>query len=381
MGRKEVRQQLNRQCQCGSGRKAKSCCGALQGRAVNQSPPDPHLAIVNFLRAEASRRRAFGAGKPFITAVQGKTRFVAVGRTVQWSDIWQTVPDFLYDFIHGEFGKDWFEVERHQHEGSRHPFLNWRDSWYATTLQAQKIGTLFAGTPNAGMRSLLQLSWDLFVVSHNQDVQQELFYERLISRLRNRLTFQSARYEAHLAALLVKAGFDVQFIDDHDVSQKHPDFLATHRASGLTLLAEAKSKHRVGLMGFQGGKEPKEPGKANLRSLFLDALKKPVDRPYLILLEANVPVDFSPEQLRAELEDVVLRHHDSSVGQPALFSFLMATNSFVSYTDDQPIKKSSYASYIIPAKPKYPLPQDILNEISTAFHFHATIPETFDGAG
>jgi hypothetical protein len=53
--------------------------------------------------------------------------------------------------------------------------------------------------------------------------------ESLIERLKDFQAFQGARYEVLIAAVFVRAGFEIEWIDDTKAVGKHPEFIAIHK--------------------------------------------------------------------------------------------------------------------------------------------------------
>jgi hypothetical protein len=65
-------------------------------------------------------------------------------------------------------------------------------------------------------------------------------------RLKTDDQFQWARYELAVAAIFIRSGFDIEWLDQRKGPGKRCEFIATHRLTGEVISVEAKSRHRAG---------------------------------------------------------------------------------------------------------------------------------------
>jgi len=102
---------------------------------------------------------------------------------------------------------------------------------------------------------------------------------------------------------MVRAGFELRFENESDGSSKHPEFIATHKAMGTVVAVEAKSRHRPGVLGHPGERRT-ENQIGGIRSLFLRALEKEPQLPFIVFLDLNLPrtATAGPNDLPAWLE-------------------------------------------------------------------------------
>src|SRR5438105_3289099 len=120
----------NSPCSCGSGKKSKRCCGALDASTASDYLP-PHLLSHLQLTAKRQEAREYrrrlmqGLGKPIISAEIKGYRLVAVGSQIRWSQTWLTFTDFLFDYIKAVFGLDWGQAELAKPQSEQHPLLDW----------------------------------------------------------------------------------------------------------------------------------------------------------------------------------------------------------------------------------------------------------------
>ena len=94
--------------------------------------------------------------------------------------------------------------------------------------------------------------------------------------------------------------------DETDPSTRHPEFRATHRATGEVIAVEAESRHCPGVLAYPGDPTPLGAFPVGVHNLLRDALAKPTTRPYLIFLDANMsPEAASPLSILPWQEEVM----------------------------------------------------------------------------
>ena len=87
----------------------------------------------------------------------------------------------------------------------------------------------------------------------------------------------------------MRAGFAIEREDERDPTTRHAEFTATHKATGEKFSVEAKSKHRPGVLGFAGARQPEEKLSLKFGSLINDAAGKNPKYPLVIFLDTNLP--------------------------------------------------------------------------------------------
>src|SRR4030042_2787260 len=190
----------------------------------------------------------YGKVKPIIHADFKGKKVVAVGSRVYFADAskWKTFPDFLIAYVPGVLGKDWGLAELAKPLGERHQIMKWHDGM--CRFQAQQKpgeGRIYDAIPNGAFAAYLFLAYDLYTLHHHMALQT-----KVVSRLKNPEQFQGARYELFASATCIRAGFDIQYEDESDVTRKHPEFIATHKGTKQIISVEAKSRHRPGVLDF-----------------------------------------------------------------------------------------------------------------------------------
>ena len=123
----------------------------------------------------------------------------------------------------------------------------------------------------------LGLAYDLYCLEHNAELQ-----EILIARLKNADGFPGARYEAFVAAAMIRAGFDLEFENEQDGSSTHCEFTATSKITGRKFSVEAK--HR----------EPEEvsdtaTGRFKMGKRLHRALRKRANHDRVVFVDINLP--------------------------------------------------------------------------------------------
>jgi hypothetical protein len=307
----------NDECPCGSGKKYKKCCLDLhRGPAVHAD------------RDEQGRL----TGRPEIETVHPSTgqRFVATGTGVSWAPATQTRHEFYIQGLRRAFGKDWHESQQALPETDRHPVELWNAQFEA--LKAGKIdgapieresATRFSAPMTSDVMALLCLGYDTYTVQHAAKM-----HEDLRKRLKDRDQFQGARYELAIAAVFARAGYEIEWI--RDLSRPRPEFKARHRSSGSSLVVEAKSRHRKGVLGRPGQPPTRGELELDVSRLMRRALKKETDGlPYVICLDLNMPTDQHAEIdpfIHDVYEKVLFPFSYDSTGEPDPFSGLLVTN-------------------------------------------------------
>jgi hypothetical protein len=192
---------------------------------------------------------------------------------------------FVHDCALNFFGEQFLRTEEGKPPAERHPAIQWMHAFvtHIETLQAEGNTDARAAQIGSGA-AWVRLGYDLFTIGDNA---------RLEARLRERLldptAFQAARHELRVAAMCVVAGFELQFEDEQDASQRHPEFIATDRFSGARIAVEVKSRHRRGVQGFAGGCDIAPGDHVNIRQQVLEAYAKNSTLPFYVFVDANLP--------------------------------------------------------------------------------------------
>ncbi len=330
--------------------------------------------------AMKARRNRFGKVRPMIHADFQGQKFVAVGSNFYHSSKWPVPLDFLHDFPKYVFTREWFEAELAKPFEERHPVIQWYD--LTCKLQAKQEPDsegMYRITPSGPMDAYILLSYDLYILQHHSSLP-----DRLVERLKNRDGFQGARHEVFAVATCIRAGFDIEFEDDTDRTTKHTEFVATHRETGQKINVEAKSKRRKGVLSKPGPRVSDERVRVRVRRLINDAIAKPVQHPYVIFLDLNLPPSSPIRMSQAWFDKIVqpiIRDREEK-GESDPWSLLVFSNYPDHYLDGDEPAPSGYAVGLFGKNPPIDAahPEAIRAVIEAAWKF-GNIPESFEDMG
>ncbi|MBU1978399.1 MAG: SEC-C domain-containing protein [Gammaproteobacteria bacterium] len=301
----------NEKCPCGSGKKYKRCHGSI----VHLEQLHPAIAQMQ-RRAEAAhvqRQRQQGLGKPIISAeTSSGHRLVAVKNRLLHSKGWKTFHDFLSDYIKMALDPEWGNAELAKPPEERHPILNWYQKLCAHQKTfITKQGTVASAPMTGAVAAYMHLAYDLYALDHNAELQK-----KLVARLRNLDNFEGARYEVFVAAMLIRAGFEIEFENEDDRSTSHCEFTATFTKTGRKFSVEAK--HRAG-------------ARLRMGRLLTGALAKHAAHLRIVFIDINLPDDGSEPEGAANMNSAIrkLRAFEGKFinGQPLPSAYLIVTNT------------------------------------------------------
>ena len=264
-------------CPCGNGKKYKKCHGASSAPQQVQSQPERSFSLCvhpantvppevlakamaiqrEHREREQERTRRFGLVRPEIAVDYHGYKFVAIGNILLYmpSERCRFLTDVLLAYVPQLFGREWFEQEVAKPPDERHPVMQWRiKGMNYMNAQPRLPDGSFGAPPTGPLLAYITFAYDLYVVAHNARLDK-----RLIERLKQMEQFQGARHELFAEATCLRAGFKIEHENEDDRSSRHAEFTATHVATGQPISVEAKSKHRPGVLGQTGVREPRIP--------------------------------------------------------------------------------------------------------------------------
>lgn len=189
-------------------------------------PVEPHLHFVPSLLSNGRRLRAVA------------------------NEIWSGSPnstfyEFIEDYAINLIGDSWWiEQEEETAKDKQNVMFQFADYYQRhkqqILLKSKETGEPPLIYPSGPILFWLALCYDLFCLKHKFSLPEPL---NLIERLKSRPAFQGARYEIAVAATLIRAGCDVDWINPKNVSYgvKSCELIATHRARGYRLLLRQKA--------------------------------------------------------------------------------------------------------------------------------------------
>lgn len=217
--------------------------------------------------------------------VSGDTRF-----RILWNQPWtspqeHTFHQFLDCLTVRTLGQDWFKQQMFPTVKYPSAIVRWRESLRSLLNRPANTpddGRTFTGPVKAYMCFAYDLYW-LQLVNKLPD--------KLVKKLRDFHKFEGARYEILIAAVFVRAGFDIDWNDEVKTKIKDCEFIATHKRTGEKIGVEAKSRRRSGVLNYPGGAvTPETHLKGDIFDRYDDAVKQapPGRIPFLIFIDANV---------------------------------------------------------------------------------------------
>lgn len=301
----------NEKCPCGSDKKYKRCHGSVEN--FEQLRPEIGQMYKSAEAAQVQRQRQQGLGRPIISAETGSgLRVVAVKNRLLHSNGWKTFADFLSDYIKMALDSQWGNTELAKPPEQRHPILNWYQMVCAhqRTYIAEQ-GKVSSASMTGAVAAYMHLAYDVYALEHNAELQK-----KLIARLRNQDNFEGARYEVFVAAMLIRAGFEIEFENEDDRSTSHCEFTATFTKTGRKFSVEAK--HRAGV-------------KPRLGRLLIGALAKHAIHPRIIFIDINMPDDGSEADGPSNMNSAI-RKLQAFEGKPINGQILPPAYVFVTNT-------------------------------------------------
>lgn len=229
------------------------------------------------------RERQQGLGRGIISAEANGVRYVVVGNHIAWGN-WKTFHDFLFAYLMNVLGKDWFQSESTKSPALRHPIFGWHERLIALSKSSRADPGQVKQIPITGaVNAYLTLANDLYAIEHNAiHTQTPGIQERLLRRLKHPDQFVGARYEIRVAAMFLRAGFNLVWENETDRSKTHSEFTATYPKTGKSFWVECKMRNQS-----PGAKS--QSGFGRFVGLVSDALRKETMAERLIFVDINTP--------------------------------------------------------------------------------------------
>lgn len=360
----------NDPCPCRSGRKYKKCCY-----------PKPPLQIMQEVirRPENIDHQGRLVGRPFIqTEFKGK-RVRAVGNRVYHSlPLEETFHEFLIRLLKDVVGPSWGLAESQKLSEEQHIIVRWIKEMGELFKSGQgrpedSKGIIKSIESTGNVQSLLCLAYDIYSVMHCGELP-----ETLIERLKDKDNFQGARYEIAVAAIFVRVGFDIEWIEDK--VSKHCEFIATHKETKDKIAGEAKSRHRPGVLETKGNMPDFSTVKSGVERVYNRALKQqPKDIPFLIFIDLNLPLapELPPFQKKwfPELRALVEKHGPPTPDKPDKVTALFITNFSWHYYGKQAGVQKTESLMVVPKYSVNPISNfALLQLLFTAVEQYGSVP-------
>jgi hypothetical protein len=315
----------------------------------------------------------FGNVKPIISLDHLGKKIVAVGNRLYFGDH-KTVPDFLDDYIKHEFNTTWWNEECKKPDQNRHPLIKLaflKNQNFKNTA-VQEDG-LWKTIPDGPTNEFLSVAYDLYILRHHSSLQK-----KLIKQMRNPDKYHSFRYEAFVAATMIKAGFKIEYEDEGDGSKRHPEFTAVHLETGTKCSVEAKCRNRESPISLEDWNDGSRVV-LGITHLINNAIGKAQGLPFILFVELNAPPlpneSFQKPWFKEVFEAPTSSNARNAEGKD-LFNIVVFTNRPTNYT----IGENPNNSYIfsVSLTPQLPLDQNIINSIHKTLELNGNIPSKFE---
>jgi hypothetical protein len=309
-------------------------------------------------------------------------RFRAYNNTLHARPPDETFHEFLVYMVAWTFGETWWKTQCGMAQGERHVVIDWRYAFasmtkrpYEARLQTEH-GEQFVSTPSGPARALVALGYDLWCAQASKRLP-----ESLVDRLRRHRSFQGARYEIAAAAIMARAGFELEFLDDAEVVERHCEFIATHKASQQQVAVEAKSRVRPGALN-ERGEFAYDGDRRGLLRLVRDACKQGRPNvPLAVFLDVNVPPSPGVQpahwqwlrdvhQAAADLERAARSHGDR--GEP--YSVLVSTNFGFHFEPEDGKASPPEGALLVPRSAATPLQRELVEVIGQSVAAYGRVP-------
>lgn len=373
----------NDPCYCGATRedgkpkKYKKCCLEKDEQAFKELQQ-----VIYNMPTEPFERDGSLTGRPFIDTVFKGQRMRAVGGQVFGRPLDETFHLFLLRRFAETLGKDWRDQQLREKVEHQHPLFIWCEEVDQVIQKASNPAekfTIRSVEMTGNMKALLSLSYDFYSLNHCSAKP----LPKLLKRLKNKNQFQGARYEIAVAGIVARSGFDITWMNDD--SQKHSEFIATHKITKQKIGFEAKSHSRDGVLGKEGAFDVEKS-----RVKIMDHVREAIEQsnkelPIIIFDDLNLPL--TPETLTSEKEwfkqiDIQLQHFNFfDMNKTTNYGAMFITNFSWHFHDKVPLKENEVVVYSHISS-KFSIDQEILNLLSLACRQYGSVParlEEFDG--
>jgi len=384
----------NDPCFCGSGLKYKKCCINKEESVNNMT----HERVVDpkeleMIRAEIEKKMG---PEPHLNMVPSQVwkgyRWRFIWNRVHWRPVNETFHEFILNIMKQVFGEDWRMKQMSLPEEERHILIKWVDSYKNWRIDNEENRKKFStkkddehtwsAIPSGDVQALMQFSYDTYCLQIIKKLP-----DFLIKKLMNRNEFQGARYEVAVAAMIARAGFEIEFLDDQCGQEKHCEFIATQKSTKIKYGVEAKSRRRSGVIHQAGEFDYDEDYKGDVKNLLKKAItQQPKDLPYLIFIDLNLPpqpkVLLQNKKWFPDIKKIFDDRGTPTEENPDPFNAVFITNFAYYYAGQDEIAPAGEHLSIVSMRPKnkvyrnYPV-QDIqpIQDIGSSIDKYAQIPQ------
>jgi hypothetical protein len=376
----------NEPCHCGSGKKYKKC----------HLDPDHEAALAlktalpQFVeqqrqqaRVEEKLRREYSVYINIVPPIQwdgGKVWAIGT-RVYMHRPVQETFHEFLISLLRETFSEEWRQAQVALPKEDQHFLLRCSNEWARFKAARSDIpdeNGLFPAKANGWVQYFINFAWDVGTLIHAATLPQSL-----IERLRDHNQFQGARYEVAVAAIFARLDCEIQFLDDNVLrKEKHPEFIARHRPTGLQIAVEAKSRHRQGVINVPGASDDAVVVRGDVQKLFNKAIPKaPDDMPFLVFIDVNAPPARKSgveNQWQIDVKNWMGKRYQEESPDPQPVSALAVTNFSPHYDGDDIAQGGEWLYFHIP-NPQWPASGQFSEMVRQALDQYHRVPEITEG--
>jgi len=202
----------------------------------------------------------------------------------------ETFHEFLRNVVLWTLGQEWWKHQSKLPEARMHVVVRWKYSLARLTQQrpnkvlVEDNREVFAVDAPRPIWALIMLGYDLFCLQAKNALPSFL-----VDRLTRNRDFQAARYEVAVAAVMTRAGFETRFLDEGAKKEKHCEFIARHRESGIEMGVEAKSRVRSGVLHEPGDFSYSQDWEGVFNLIRKAKKQKPPGLPFILFVDLNLP--------------------------------------------------------------------------------------------
>lgn len=322
-------------------------------------PVEPHLGLVPSLIYKGRRVRV-------------------IFNTLHFRPPTETFHEFLVDVVQWTFGEQWWKTQVGMSEPDRHVVVRWVYDFrrigaraVARGREAEPAASVHSTPASGPAWSLLSLGYDLFCLQA-----KDRLPGTVVQRLRDDAYFQGARYEIAAAAIVARAGCDIEFVEPPRTSgEKACEFIATHRETSSRIAVEAKSRHRDGVLNRPGHFEPTRDADWIHKRLKEARKQRPPDTPFVLFVDVNLPLSpETPPDERPWAQDLKAAFVKLGQHPPDPFNAIVVTN-FAHYYD--PSESGSHRGEVglFPSRcPQVPLDPRVITALMDSLSRYDRIP-------
>lgn len=316
----------NALCSCESGLKFKKCCIKKDKTSLNSSEQNTFDTIT------PKNIHPFSPFFMLMPSVEWKGyRLRFIFNQIHYHEPLQTFHEFLFHVIKLTFGERWGNSQRGMSDENKHPVFKWfenvaefrREFSDRIAKESTAHGSVFSAKVDGPHQALLSLGWDLYCLQAKNKLPTDV-----LKKLIKNEKFQSFRYELAVAAIMVRAGFEIEWNNIFGLEGKKSEFTATHLQTRLRVTVEAKSLHakRDEIASID------DKAKQIAQRLKDAEKKKENGIPHIVFIDINRPPDAAAtcQDDLNYLKSIINRMPELSSEQPAKHEALFLTN-FVPY--------------------------------------------------